>query len=115
MAVATFLRLLDESNTQIDELFEKFSLVQPSFTILTESIFSIQASATIIINACGEATLMLNRLRNDLNKNIDCTTLSVCLWTRLFKHVNRAKSIEHINLVLDNVSQLLQINQLVSE
>lgn len=116
MAVATFLRILDESDKQIDELFAKFSLAQPSFTILTETIFNIQTTAALVINACGEATLMLNRLRNDANNNIDCITLSVCLWTRLFKQqINKARKIEHINLILDIVSQLLQINQLVSK
>lgn len=116
MAVAAFLRLLDESDKQIDELFAKFSLAQPSFTILTGTIFSIQTTAELVINAAGEATLMLNRLRNDANNNIDCITLSVCLWTRLFKQqINKARKIEHINLILDIVSQLLQINQLVSE
>lgn len=117
MAVATFLRVFDESDKQIDELFAKFSLIQPKFAILTETIFSIQTTSAFIINACGEATIMLNRLQNDVNNryyNIDCITLAVCLWTRLFKHVNKAKKIEHINLILDNVSQLLKINSLVS-
>lgn len=115
MAITTFLRILDVAEKQLDELFAKFSLAQPSFTILTETIFSIRSSALIVINACGEATLMLNRLENDSSHNIDRITLSVCLWTRLFKHVNKAKNIEHINLILDNVLQLLQINSLVSQ
>lgn len=115
MAVATFLRILDESDKQIDELFAKFSLIHPSHQVLTETIFSIHSTAAILINACGEATIMLNRLRNDANNNYDSITLAVCMWTRLFKHVNRAKKVEHINLILDNILQLMKINSLVSK
>lgn len=114
MAIATFIRILDESDKQIDELFAKFSLNHPSFAVLNETIFSIQSTATYLINACGEATLMLNRLKNGANHNIDCITLAVCLWSRMFKHINKAKKIEHINLILENVSQLLRLNLLVS-
>lgn len=115
MAVCSFLRMLDESDKQLDELFVKFSLNQPKHFILTETIFNRNSTAAIVINACGEATIMLNNLRNDANNNIDCTTLAVCLWTRLFKHVNQAKNTEHINLILDNVSQLLMIENNVSK
>lgn len=114
MAIATLLRVFDESDKQIDELFTKFSLNHPKFAILTETIFGIKSTSANIINACGEATIMLNRLRNNANNNIDCITLAVCLWTRLFKHVNKAKKTEHINLILDNVSRLLKIHALVS-
>ncbi|XP_031630686.1 telomere-associated protein RIF1 [Contarinia nasturtii] len=112
MAIVTFIRVLGGSDKQIDELFTKFSLNQPSFVILNETIFSIQSTATYLINACGEATLMLNRLKNNANNNIDCITLAVCLWSRMFKYINQAKKIEHINLILDNVSQLLRLNLL---
>lgn len=115
MAVCTFLRMLDESDKQLDELFAKFSLIQPAHLILTETIFSINSTAALVINACGEATVMLNNLRNDANNNIDCTTLAVCLWTRLFKHVNQAKNPEHINLILDNILQLMKISPNVSK
>ncbi|XP_055318970.1 telomere-associated protein RIF1 [Sitodiplosis mosellana] len=112
MAIATLLRIFDESDKQIDELFAKFSLDHPKFAILTETIFNIESTSAFIINACGEATMMLNRLRNNANNNIDCITLAVCLWTRLFKHVNKVKNAEHINRILDNVSQLLKLNSL---
>lgn len=115
MAVATFLRILDESDIEIDDLFTKFSLIHPSHQVLTETIFAIGSTAAIIINACGEATIMLNRLGNDDNNNYDSSTLAVCMWTRLFKHVNQAKKIEHINLILDNILQLMKINTLVSK
>lgn len=115
MAFATLLRILGESDKQIDELLAKFSLNHPTFTILTETIFSIESTAAIVINACGEATVMLNRLRNNLNNNINCITLANCMWSRLFEHINKAKQFVHINLILDNVTQLLNINLLVSE
>lgn len=115
MSIATLLRIFDESDKQIDELFAKFSLNHPKFAILTETIFNIESTSEFIINACGEATMMLNRLQNTANNNMDCTTLAVCLWTRLFKHVNKAKKIQHISLILDNVSQLLTIHTLVSD
>lgn len=114
MAISTILRIFDESDQQIDELFTKFSLEHPKFAILTENIFNIESTSAFIINACGEATMMLNRLRNNGTNNIDCITLAVCLWTRLFKHVNKVKNTKHINLILDNVSQLLQLNSIVS-
>lgn len=114
MAVCSLLRMLDESDKQIDELFTKYSLIQPSHLILTDTIFSIEVTAALVINACAEATIMLNNLKKEANNNIDCQTLAVCLWTRLFKHVNRAKKTEHINLILDNVLQLMNICQNVS-
>lgn len=87
-------------------MFAKFSLIHPSHAILSETIFRIQSTAALVINACGEATVMMYNLRNDVNNTNDCITLAVCMWTRLFRHINRAKNVEHINLVLENITQL---------
>lgn len=114
-AVCAFLQMLDKSDKQIEELCTKFQLTQSSHVIVTESIFQIRSTSAIVINACGEATIMLNNISNEANNNIDCTTLAVCLWTRLFKHVNKAKKVEHIELILDNVMQLKNLKSTVSE
>lgn len=114
MAICAFIRMLDVSDKQIDELFARFMLKQPSHLIASESIFRISSTSALIINACGEATIMLNNLANDSNSNIDCTTLAVVLWTRLFKHINQAKETAHINLILDNILQMMKIVSTVS-
>lgn len=115
MAICTLIRMLDDPDKQIDELFAKFALNHPTHLITSETIFRISSTSALIINACGEATIMLNNLANDSNNNIDCTTLAVVLWTRLFKHINQAKDIAHINLVLDNVLQMMKIVSIVSK
>lgn len=114
MAICAFIRMLDVSDKQIDELFARFMLKQPSHLIASESIFRISSTSALIINACGEATIMLNNLANDSNITIDCTTLAVVLWTRLFKHINQAKETAHINLILDNILQMMKIVSTVS-
>lgn len=115
MAICAFIRMLDDSDNQIDELFARFALNQPTHLIASETIFHISSTSALIINACGEATIMLNNLANDSNNNIDCMTLAVVLWTRLFKHINQAKEIAHINLILDNVLQMMKIVSVVSD
>lgn len=115
MAICTFIRMLEHSSDeQIDELFKKFLLKKPTHLVVSDSIFRINSTSALIINACGEATIMLNNLANDSNITADCTTLAVVLWTRLFKHINQAKETAHINLVLDNVLQMMKIVSTVS-
>lgn len=114
MAVCSFIRMFDSSDKQIDELFTKFMLKQPTHLIVTESIFRIHSTSALIINTCGEATIMLNNLSNDSNITTDCKALAVALWTRLFKHINQTKEATHINLILDNVLQMMKIASTVS-
>lgn len=114
MAICAFIRMLDSSDNQIDELFARFMLKQPTHLIVSESIFGISSTSALTINACGEITIMLNNLENDSNITTDCTTLAVVLWTRLFKHINQAKQTAHIELILDNVLQMMKIVSTVS-
>lgn len=108
MAIVAFIRLLGDGGPQIDDLFAKYSLAKPTHPILNENIFS-QSTATIVINACGEATFMLNNLCSHTNNNIDCVSIVRLLWANLFKHVNAVANVQHIDLVLDNIQHLLNI------
>lgn len=114
MAITALIRALGDSDKQIDEIFAKYSMNHPSHTILTETIFSRTSTALILINACGEATVMLNNLCNDANNNIDCTELSILLWSTLFKYINQAANPKHLYLILDIVQQLIDLNEQVS-
>lgn len=114
MAICTFIRMLECMDKQLEELFTKFMLKQPNHLVVSESIFRINSTSALIINACGEATIMLNNLTRDSNITTDCTTLAVVLWTQLFKHINQAKQTTHINLILNNVLQMMKIVTAVS-
>lgn len=114
MAITTLIRILDKDDRQIDDLFTRFSLLHPSHDILNEDIMASDTTAAMVINACGEATIMLNKMKNSANNNIECTTLAVAIWSRLFKHVNRARKTKHISLIMENVTQLMGIHLKVS-
>lgn len=109
MAVLAFIRVLGDSVTQVDELFAKYSLNKPTQPILTENIFNRINTASIIINVCAEATFLLCNLCSYANNNIDVMSMLRVMWANLFKHVNKAANIQHVDLILDNVQLLLNI------
>lgn len=106
MAIATFVRILGASTVQTDTIFKKYRLDRIDRAICTEKQFQ-NALATLIINACGEATFMLTNLNNEFISNVDCNALANQLWHNLLTLVNRNKCYDHLNLMLTNVKQLL--------
>lgn len=113
MVVAALIRIMGDSDKQIDEIFERNGLEQPSHCILSPAIFN-GSTAFIVINACGEATIMLNKLYDDGNNNIDYSQLAISIWSRLFNHVNQAANIQHISSIIQISRQLAKLNSHVS-
>lgn len=112
MAIVTFVRMLGAADAQTDEVFQKFSLDNIDRVIVTADIFKNNV-VNLIVNACGEATLMLTNLSDDSNNNIDCISLCKRLWLNLLEHINKAENMEHVNLIWTNVKQLLGANATV--
>lgn len=81
----------------------------PKHQILTETIFSEYDTAAFVINACGEATTMLNKLSHNKEEYENCIHLLNLLWSTLFVHINQAKKIQYVQLIFNN---LLQMNKL---
>lgn len=113
MAVAALIRIMGDGDEQANKIFEKYGLEQPSHTILSASIFST-STALIVINACGEASIMLDKLYDNVNNNIDCMQLAVSIWSRLFNHVNDAANFQHVRSIIQIGRQLAKFNARVS-
>lgn len=64
----------------------------------------------LIINACGQATLLINGIKND-GCTIDCNKLIEKLWCNLFKNIEKSNKFEAFLLVLDNLKQLIQVDK----
>lgn len=112
MAIATFSQILNISSPKIDDIMKKYALSNIERKIITEETFKGHM-ANLLINACGEATMMLSKLNSDVNSNADCILLSTQIWKSLLAFINTAANIEHILLILENISQLLKINYAV--
>lgn len=114
MAVAALIRIMGDDDEQTNKIFKKYGLEQPTHTILSASIFST-STALIVINACGEASIMLEKLYDDINNNIDCMQLAASIWSRLFKHVNHAANFQHVRSIVQITRQLAKFSTRVSE
>lgn len=108
------ISVIGKKDPIITKKFQALSLNEPSHKILTETIFDKDDTAAIVINACGEATIMLNSVFNEPNDTDDCVLSMKLLWSGLFEHVNQAKKIHHINLIFDNLQQMQKIVSTVS-
>lgn len=110
MAILTLIRLLGQTGTEVDALFEKYSIQKLNRAVVNSIIFQNDL-ANIIINACGEATQMLLNLASQENEgdigSLSVLNLTAILWTNLLELVNVSRNIQHIHLILDNLQQLL--------
>lgn len=97
----------------IIDLFKENNLIEPTYEIPTKALF-LHEIGSLIINGCGEATIMLNTLLNETNDVDDCNKLLKMLWKSLFIHINLAKNVEHINLIFYNLNQMQKIVKTVS-
>lgn len=78
-------------------------------------MFSEYDTAALVINACGEATTMLNKLSQNKDEYEHCIHMLNLLWSALFTHINQAKKIQYIQLIFNNLLQMHKLSVAVSQ
>lgn len=107
MAAGALACLLGKPAPPIRAILKQYLMVELDHPVVNEEIFR-GANVNLIINACGEATLVICNSKEPHYKR-QCVTVANCLWTSLIHWVNQTKDAESITFILENVRQMLSI------
>lgn len=103
MAVVALISLLGEPVKAVESICASTNMEVMEQTLPRFALF--KKISKMIINACGEATLLISKANNI--PIAEKSNICVCLWTNLLLHVHAAQSCECFDLVLDNISALI--------
>lgn len=106
IAVNSLVCLLGSSDPIIKKTLKANAINRPRHQILTEKIFNEHDTAAIVINACGEATTMLNTLSHNEDEYENCVHSLNLLWPALFVHINKVQKIQYVQLIFNNMLQM---------
>lgn len=104
MAIVALISLLGEPGRIVESL-----RLSTNMEIMEQAhsprILLFKKKGEMLINSCGEATLLISRAQSITNA--DKPKITACLWSNLLKHVHAVQSSECFELVLDNISALI--------
>lgn len=105
MAAAALARLLGPIP---GECFEKVNIYSPDEAAFTDISFERKAKA--FTNACGQATMLINRIDEPGRKDVAHSIVEQ-LWTNLLRRIGSENDFDLFLLVLDNFEQLIETDK----